>query len=88
MSPLTDDADPSSEIRKDGTKRKFRPATMPNNKTPWHELNDSERKEQISEWRKKWSWQTSLEELSDQSSSTSLPWQSTRMLGHRGCGKS
>jgi len=87
MCPLTDDADPSSEIRKDGTKRKFRPATMPNSKTPWHELNDSERKEQISEWRGKWSWQTSLDELSNQSSSTSLPWQSTRMLGHRGCGK-
>jgi glycerophosphoryl diester phosphodiesterase len=87
MSPLTDDADPSTEIRKDGIKRKFRPATMSDSKTPWHELNNSERRELISKWRKKWSWQTSLDELSNHSSSTSLPWQSTRMLGHRGCGK-
>ncbi len=54
---------------------------------PWHELTDIERKGFIASWRKQWGWERDLDELSRDASSKTMPWEVSRMIGHRGSGK-
>lgn len=88
MSPLTDNADPNCTQWQDGTKRRFRAATLDAEGIPWHEMGTSQRRELLGVWRNKWHWNKSVDELMASCSSSSLPWQAVRVLGHRGCGKS
>ena len=53
---------------------------------PWHELSNSERLDFISNWKKRWSWERSIESLIKETSSSSLPWEAPRIIGHRGTG--
>ena len=55
--------------------------------TPWHELTDIERKGFLSSWRKKWGWERDLDELSRDARPNTMPWEVSRMIGHRGSGK-
>ena len=55
--------------------------------TPWHELTDIERKGFLASWRKKWGWERDLDELSRDASRKTMPWEVSRMIGHRGSGK-
>jgi len=55
---------------------------------PWHELSGSERREHLSSWRKRFAWKRELSELEASSSAQTLPWETVRIIGHRGCGKS
>ena len=55
--------------------------------SPWHELSDQERNLFIEKWRKKWSWERSLNTILEETSATSLPWEVPRIIGHRGAGK-
>jgi len=87
MCPLTDNADPSFTKFPSGLTRRTRPATLLYDEIPWHESSDSQRREMIEKWRKKWHWKDSVEDIVSPSSATSLPWKAVRMLGHRGCGK-
>lgn len=53
---------------------------------PWSELNSIERKKFLEQWRKKWYWEKPLEHYFLDSGSNKLPWESVRVIGHRGCG--
>ena len=55
--------------------------------TPWHELNDIERRGFLSIWRKRWNWGHDIDELAGDSSPQTMPWEMSRLLGHRGSGK-
>ena len=55
--------------------------------TPWHELTDIERRGFLSTWRKRWNWERDVDELASDSSPNTMPWEVSRLLGHRGCGK-
>ena len=55
--------------------------------TPWTELDRSGKVEILSQWRKKWSWEKSVDDLLASTSESSMPWESVRLIGHRGCGK-
>ncbi len=88
MCPLTDNADPSVTTLPNGEPRIVRPATMLEEGVPWHESSASQRKKVIEVWRKKWHWNSSVEDIVSSCSATTLPWQAVRMLGHRGCGTS
>ena len=55
--------------------------------TPWHELTDIERKGFLASWRKQWGWERDLDELSRDASAKTMPWEVSRMIGHRGSGK-
>jgi len=55
--------------------------------TPWHELTDIERRGFLSIWRKRWNWEREIDELAADSSPQSMPWEMSRLLGHRGSGK-
>jgi len=54
---------------------------------PWSELSDAERKEFIEGWKKKWLWERSVDALMSETSETSMPWEASRVIGHRGAGK-
>ncbi len=54
--------------------------------SPWHELNKTERKNFCELWSKKWYWEKSIEKLTKESDENKLPWESVRIIGHRGCG--
>jgi glycerophosphoryl diester phosphodiesterase len=54
--------------------------------SPWHELNSNERKYFLDKWSKKWYWSKSSQEIYHESESNKLPWESVRVIGHRGCG--
>lgn len=56
--------------------------------SPWHELSDSERINFISNWKRKWLWEREMDSLIEEISSSSLPWETPRLIGHRGTGKS
>jgi glycerophosphoryl diester phosphodiesterase len=72
LSVLTDNADPE-QLLPDGSSRWLRPATMPLSKEQWDGLKKGIIPEDI----------TPYHELNDEP----LPWNVTRMIGHRGCGK-
>jgi len=55
--------------------------------TPWYELTDIERKGFLSTWRKQWGWDRDLDELARDASPKTMPWEVSRMIGHRGSGK-
>ena len=68
----------------------MRPGTMPEiggERQPWHEISDAERRDVMLRYRKKWKWQTSVEDLDDLASATTMPWEVPRLIGHRGTGK-
>ena len=54
---------------------------------PWSELSDAERKEFIEGWRKKWFWERPVDALMSEASETSMPWEASRVIGHRGAGR-
>ena len=72
LSILTDFADPNMELPC-GSKRWLRPATMPLNEEQWTGLAKGIVPEDVAPWH----------EISDEQ----LGWNSVRMIGHRGCGK-
>jgi hypothetical protein len=55
--------------------------------TPWHEMSNAERKSFIKIWRSKWSWERNLDTLLEETTESSLPWEVSRLIGHRGAGK-
>ncbi len=55
--------------------------------TPWYELTDIERRGFLSIWRKRWNWERDVDELAGDSSPQTMPWEMSRLLGHRGSGK-
>ena len=55
--------------------------------SPWSELSDAERKEFIEGWRKKWFWERGVDVLMSEASETSMPWEASRVIGHRGAGR-
>ena len=54
---------------------------------PWSEISDGERRVFIEGWRKKWLWERSVDVLMSEASETSIPWEASRVIGHRGAGK-
>ena len=56
--------------------------------SPWHELSDTERKKIIENWSNRWSWERKMSTLLNETSESSLPWEVSRIIGHRGTGKS
>lgn len=54
---------------------------------PWSELSDSERRGFIKNWKKKWLWERSMETLMSEVSESSMPWEVSRVIGHRGAGR-
>ena len=55
--------------------------------TPWYELTDIERRGFLSIWRKRWNWERDIDELAGDASPQTMPWEMSRLLGHRGSGK-
>ncbi len=55
--------------------------------TPWSECDASRRTELIGMWRKKWKWEQSVSSIREKSTAASPPWESIRLIGHRGSGK-
>ena len=43
--------------------------------TPWTELDRSGKVEILSQWRKKWSWEKSVDDLLASTSESSMPWE-------------
>ena len=56
--------------------------------SPWHELSDNERIKFVDNWRKKWLWARERSTLLNETSKSSLPWEVSRIIGHRGTGSS
>ncbi|HIG03713.1 MAG TPA: hypothetical protein EYQ53_04965 [Candidatus Poseidoniales archaeon] len=56
--------------------------------TPWHEMNYSEQKNVVTLWRNRYEWKKSIDELMESCSTSTMPWEAVRLIGHRGCGKS
>ena len=52
----------------------------------WHECDKSRRTELIQMWAKQWNWKLDTQTMVDKSV-LSPPWQSVRLIGHRGSGK-
>ena len=89
LSCISDSMDPNL-TNTDGSSRCMRPGTMPEiegERQPWHEISDAERRDVMLRYRKKWKWQTSVEDLDDLASATTMPWEVPRLIGHRGTGK-
>ena len=55
--------------------------------TPWHELTDKERTDFVNIWRKKWSWERKIDSIMIETTATNMPWEVSRIIGHRGTGK-
>ncbi|HIF04315.1 MAG TPA: hypothetical protein EYQ80_02575 [Candidatus Poseidoniales archaeon] len=55
--------------------------------SPWHELTDLEQRGFLSNWRKRWQWDREVEELAEDSGPNRMPWEVSRLIGHRGSGK-
>ena len=56
--------------------------------SPWHQLSDHERDNFVENWSKRWLWEREKSILSKETTSSSLPWEVSRIIGHRGTGKS
>ncbi|MCS5530130.1 MAG: hypothetical protein NZ732_05290, partial [Candidatus Poseidoniales archaeon] len=54
---------------------------------PWSELSDTERGAFIESWKKRWIWERSLDSLMSEASESSMPWEVSRIIGHRGAGR-
>ena len=55
--------------------------------SPWHELSDGERRSLLDGWRTRWLWGRTLDELVSDSGPDRMPWESVRIVGHRGSGR-
>ena len=53
----------------------------------WHEMNDAERRDFLDSWRKRWQWGRSLDELCNDAAPERMPWEASRLIGHRGAGR-
>ena len=53
----------------------------------WSECDRSRRTELVAQWRKRWRWATSTEDLLERFGGATPPSQAPRMIGHRGSGK-
>jgi energy-coupling factor transporter ATP-binding protein EcfA2 len=58
-----------------------------NNVAPWNECDKSRQTELIQMWKRKWQWQSSVEDILEHCDNTSPPWEAVRLIGHRGSGK-
>ena len=56
--------------------------------SPWYELSDNERIKFVDNWRKRWLWERDRSTLLNETSKSSLPWEVSRIIGHRGTGSS
>ena len=56
--------------------------------SPWHELSDNEGIKFVDNWRKRWLWERDRSTLLNETSKSSLPWEVSRIIGHRGTGSS
>ena len=54
--------------------------------SPWIECSASRKRDLIKMWKAKWNWDIDVDKLVD-NSSHSPPWESVRLIGHRGSGK-
>ena len=54
--------------------------------SPWIECSASRKRDLIKMWKAKWNWDLDVDKLVDKSSH-SPPWESVRLIGHRGSGK-
>ena len=59
---------------------------LENEVSPWIECNNSRKRELIKMWKGKWNWNIDVDKLVEKSSDTP-PWESVRLIGHRGSGK-
>ena len=55
--------------------------------TPWSEMSDYDKRSFLDYWRKKWLWERDIETLMSDSSGSSMPWEVSRIIGHRGSGR-
>jgi glycerophosphoryl diester phosphodiesterase len=55
--------------------------------SPWSELGDSERSDLLTAWRSRWSWGRELDDLLQEADDNSMPWEVSRIVGHRGSGR-
>jgi len=62
-------------------------AELMNNVAPWNECDKSRQTELIQMWKRKWQWQSSVEDILEHCDNTSPPWEAVRLIGHRGSGK-
>lgn len=53
----------------------------------WEQCDSTRRRLLISEWKNKWSWKESVDELMMKSEGATPPWAAPRIIGHRGSGK-
>ena len=53
----------------------------------WRECDLERRTTLVEQWRKRWRWPGSTEEILEASKGATPPWSAPRMIGHRGCGK-
>ena len=53
----------------------------------WSECDRSRRTELVAQWRKRWRWAASTEDLLERFGGATPPSQAPRMIGHRGSGK-
>jgi len=53
----------------------------------WEQCDSARRSLLIGEWKKKWSWSESIDEVMARSEGTTPPWSAPRIIGHRGSGK-
>jgi len=56
---------------------------------PWHELDTEAHRRHLDIWRKRWGWKRGVDELMADvgEGGNTMPWESVRMIGHRGAGK-
>ena len=55
--------------------------------SPWQELSDSEKRRFLETWRKRWLWERDIDTLMSESRESSMPWEVSRIIGHRGAGR-
>ena len=54
---------------------------------PWSELSNSEKRVFLENWSKKWRWERDVDTLMLESTESSMPWEVSRIIGHRGAGR-
>ena len=54
---------------------------------PWSQCDRARRLELVEMWRTKWQWSDTAAAIIERSNSASPPWESVRLIGHRGSGK-
>jgi len=54
---------------------------------PWSELSNSEKRVFLENWSKKWLWERDVDTLMLESTESSMPWEVSRIIGHRGAGR-